>query len=96
MQCSWRAGGVGADRDEAVLGGSFIDARSFEVGRRDASAAAWEGLGDDAYVVGVGAAAPTTIYVLDGSRAFALWLAEPSPEGAERTLARPARQVLAG
>lgn len=95
-QCSWRAGTDGADGgQDVVLQGSFIDASSFEVGRRDGTAAAVPGLGDDAYVVRSGDPAAPTLYVLDGSRAFALWLGGAAPAEPEEALARLARQVLA-
>lgn len=94
-QCSWRAGASGPEGTDLVLQGSFIDARSFDVGRRDGAAATVSDLGDEAYVVRAGAQAPATLYVLDGSRAFALWLGEPAAPEAEGTLAALARQVLA-
>ena len=94
-QCSWRAGTGEVEGQDVVLQGSFIDASSFEVGRRDGTAAAVPGLGDDAYVVRPGDAAAPTLYVLDGSRAFALWLDGPAPAEHEGALARLARQVLA-
>ncbi len=47
---------------------------------------------DDAYLVEPGDGAPTTIYVRDGHRAFALWLTHPAADGA---LTQLARQVLA-
>jgi hypothetical protein len=94
-QCSWRADAPGDDGRDIVLQGSFIDARSFEVGRRDVGAAAVAGLGDDAYLVHPGDLTPPTLYVLDGSRAFALWLGDPAAAGAEGALTRLARQVLA-
>lgn len=93
-QCSWRADVAGGDGPDVVLQGSFIDARSFEAGRRGVAAAV-DGLGDDAYLVDGGDAAAPTLYVLDGSRAFALWLGDPAAVGPEGTLARLARQVLA-
>lgn len=96
-QCSWRADAVGTEGgQDVVLQGSFIDASSFEVGRRDGTAAPMPGLGDDAYLVRSGGADATTLYVLDGSRAFALWLGGTVPVEAEDALARLARRVLAG
>ena len=53
------------------------------------------GLGDEAYVVHAGDGGTATLYVLDRSRAFALWLAHPAPPEAEGTLAILARRVLA-
>lgn len=95
-QCSWRAGTDGTEGgQDVVLQGSFIAASSFEVGRRDSGAAAVPGLGDDAYVVRAGDAAAPTLYVLDGSRAFALWLDGPVPVPPEGALTRLAREVLA-
>lgn len=94
-QCSWRADTLGRDGPEVVLQGSFIDARSFHVGRRDAAVAAVRGLGDEAYVVHAGTGGPSTLYVLDRSRAFALWLTHPAPQDAEGILAVLARRVLA-
>lgn len=94
-QCSWRADSLGGDGPEVVLQGSFIDARSFHVGRRDAAVAGVPDLGDDAYVVHAEDGGPATLYVLDRSRAFALWLAHPAPQEAEGTLAILARRVLA-
>jgi hypothetical protein len=93
-QCSWRAPST-TDGTDVVLQGSFIDTRSFEVGRPAAGATTVPHLGDDAYLVHVGDDAPTTLYVRDGHRAFALWLRHPAgePEGA---LTQLARQVLAG
>lgn len=97
-QCSWRSPSPTAGGTDVVLQGTFIDTRSFEVGRPAGAAAPVAGLGDDAYVVRIGGAAPTTLYVRDGHQAFALWLDDASvpPAGAEGTLARLARQVLAG
>jgi hypothetical protein len=57
--------------------------------------AAVPGLGDEAYVVPAGDGGTATLYVLDRSRAFALWLAHPAPPEAEGTLAILARRVLA-
>ena len=94
-QCSWRTPSMGSGTD-VVLQGSFIDVRGFEAGRPDdVGATTVTGLGDDAYVMRVGEGAPTTLYVRDGHRAFALWLTLPADE-AEPTLVRLARQVLAG
>ena len=90
-QCSWRSPSADPDGHDVVLQGSFIDARSFEVGRPAGGAHVVPGLGDDAYLVRTDAAAPT-LYVRDGSVAFALWLTVPGAEGA---LADLARQVLA-
>lgn len=91
-QCSWRTP-TGAEGQDLVLQGSFIDARSYELGRPVEGADAVTGLGDDAYLVRPHDA-PPTIYVRDGSVAFALWLSEPGA-GAENTLADLARRVLA-
>ena len=88
-QCSWRS----AAEPDVVLEGSFIDTRTFDVGRAGAAATTVHGIGDDAYLVEPGDGAPTTIYVRDGHRAFALWLTHPAAEGA---LTQLARQVLAG
>lgn len=79
-----------------MLQGTFIDARSFEAGRSiDAAASPVADLGDDAYVVRVDGAAPATLYVREGTRAFALWLTAPGDGTAEGTLTSLARQVLA-
>ena len=94
-QCSWRADTAAGDGAEMVLQGSFIDARSFHVARRDAAVTGVPDLGDEAYVVHAGDGGPATLYVLDRSRAFALWLAHPVPQEAEGTLATLARRVLA-
>lgn len=91
-QCSWRTP-TAAEGQDLVLQGSFIDARSYELGRPVEGADAVAGLGDDAYLVRPDDA-PPTIYVRDGSVAFALWLSEPGA-GDETTLADLARQVLA-
>ncbi|HSP03260.1 MAG TPA: hypothetical protein VLR27_07145 [Acidimicrobiales bacterium] len=91
-QCSWRSAASTAEPD-VVLEGSFIDTRTFDVGRPGAAATTVHGIGDDAYLVEPGDGAPTTIYVRDGHRAFALWLTHPAAEGA---LTQLARQVLAG
>lgn len=91
-QCSWRAA-TPAEGPEVVLQGSFIDARTFDVGRPGGGATEVRGVGDDAYLVQPGDGAPTTLYVRDGHRAFALWLTHPAADGA---LTRLARQVLAG
>lgn len=91
-QCSWRSAPSTAEPD-VVLEGSFIDTRTFDVGRSGAAATTIHGIGDDAYMVEPGDGAPTTIYVRDGHRAFALWLTHPAAEGA---LTQLARQVLAG
>lgn len=88
-RCSWRS----TAEPDVVLEGSFIDTRTFDVGRPGATATTVHGIGDDAYLVETGDGAPTTIYVRDGHRAFALWLTDPAAEGA---LTQLARQVLAG
>ncbi len=90
-QCSWRA--PATDGHDLVLQGSFIDTRSFEVGRPSDGVAAVPDLGDDAYLVEPAGEAPT-IYVREGSVAFALWLSDPAA-GADLALADLARQVLA-
>lgn len=92
-QCSWRAPAGPTEEHDVVLQGSFIDARSFEVGRPAAGAAAVPGLGDDAYLVRPPDSA-LTIYVREGGVAFALWLTNTG-SGADATLADLARQVLA-
>jgi hypothetical protein len=94
-QCSWRAPAP-HDGTDVVLQGSFIDARSFEVGRPDGTGATTvAGVGDDAYLVRTDAGSPVTLYVRDGNRGLALWL--PRPDAApERTLAPLARRVLEG
>lgn len=91
-QCSWRTPSTHADGDDLVLQGSFIAARSFEVARPDEGATHVPGLGDDAYLVQAADVA-TTLYVRDGSRAFALWFTEPGAPG--DALTRLAAQVLA-
>lgn len=93
-QCSWRAPAQ-ADGSDVVLQGSFIDARSFEVGRPSGGVTVVPHLGDDAYLVQVGDGAATTLYVRDGHRAFALWVTRhaDAPDGA---LTHLARQVLGG
>lgn len=91
-QCSWRSPSADPDGDDVVLQGSFIDTRSFEVGRPAGGAQSVPGLGDDAYLVRATDAAPA-LYVRDGSVAFALWVTDPGAEGA---LAGLAREVLAG
>ena len=90
-QCSWRA--PAADGHDLVLQGSFIDTRSFDVGRPADGAAPLPGLGDDAYIVEPAGETPT-IYVRHGSVAFALWLSDPAA-GADVALTDLARQVLA-
>jgi hypothetical protein len=92
-QCTWRS--PDADGDEAVLQGSFIDVASFVVGRPGGTGATdVPDLGDDAYLVREGELSPPTLYVRDGSVAFALWLADPTASEPEGALAHLAREVL--
>jgi len=110
-QCTWHlqvpspadAGGGGADlaaTGDATLQGAFLDLGAFRAGRPPAQdlarVAEVAGVGDEAFVVHLGDAAPSTLYVRDGSRALSLWVDDVpmSPEDTERSLARMASLLL--
>lgn len=108
--CTWHlqvpspvgAGGPAPDLADhgATLQGAFVDLGAFHAGRppahEDASVAELAGIGDEAFVVHLGDAAPSTLYVREGTRALSLWVQDVpmSPEATERSLARVASLLL--
>lgn len=107
--CTWRLAAptpVGTPQGDlasyGTLQGTFLDARAFDAGRPavdDPAIAAVDDLpsvGDEAFVVRLDDAGPTTLYVRDGQRALSLWLDDVAmtPEATERSLARTATLLL--
>jgi hypothetical protein len=88
--------------DAPALGGAFVDVGAFVAGRPPVddpsvtSVTELGGVGDEAYVVRLDGAAPTTLYVRDGHRALSLWLDDVAltPAATEKSLARVATLVL--
>ncbi|MFP5320673.1 MAG: hypothetical protein ACLGIC_02390 [Acidimicrobiia bacterium] len=91
---------AGAPADDPTLQGAFLDVGAFHAGRPPAgdpgAVADLAGVGDEAFVVHLGDASPSTLYVREGDRALSLWLqdAPMAPQDTERSLARVASLLL--
>lgn len=111
-QCTWRLdtpSPAGTDEvatdladvaADGTLHGVVLGRSAFDAGRPPAGEAATVvelgGVGDEAFVVHLGSAAPSTLYVRDGDRTLSLWLHDGARarQDSERSLTRVASLLL--